>query len=83
MLCGVRGFGQIKCSSVAASFPSAVRRTVFSPALYGSRLHCLAPTLRCKALLTFILESKIFQDSSSYQILRRMHKVLNIDENKK
>ena len=32
--------------------------------------------------LTSTLKLKIFQDSPSYQIFRRMHGVLNIDENK-
>ena len=35
-----------------------------------------------KALFTFNLKPKFFQDSPSYRIFRHMHGVLNIDENK-
>jgi len=35
-----------------------------------------------RVLFTFTEKSKIFQDSSSHRIFRRMHGVLNIDKNK-
>ena len=35
-----------------------------------------------RALFTSTQKPKIFQGSSSYRIFRRMHRVLNIDENK-
>ena len=36
-----------------------------------------------KALFTSTQKPKIFQDSPSHRIFRRMHEVLNIDGNKK
>ena len=38
--------------------------------------------LLAMALFTSIIKPKIFQDSLSHRIFRRMHGVLNIDENK-
>ena len=42
----------------------------------------LQEQIQNKALFTSYQKPKIFQDSPSHQIFRRMHGVLNIDENK-